>query len=326
MLKWVSVSTVHAPVWLIRLHANYMIKLGARKILYFLDHPEFYSEEDIHSLSKLATVVPCDESYWKNHSERPQHLPGRQIKNIAFARSKINAEWFLHIDIDEFPYIPDGVDSLIDCMAPDVSEIHLSNAERVLIQGVENWHTGILRLPNAELEKQRVAYGNAAIFFGNGLAEYYHGKSIVKNKKHLIQSIHGSSNTRLGRDVVRYNPPISQASIIHFSCFSREHFIQRIKSKSRSLEGAERKSLKLRHQYVLEEWILRNDDIQKNALQAFRLVYTCSHQQMEDWIAKGLCAHMPEQFICAIENAASGLKELQLAYVDSTFVEFYSEY
>ena len=308
------------------LHANYMIKLGARKAIYFLDCPEFYSEDEIQTLSKVASVILCDKSYWEHHTERPINLPDRQLKNIAFARSKINAEWFFHIDIDEFPFIPNGVDRLIDSMAPDVSEIHIGNVERILVQGAANWHTGILRLPSTNLKKQRAAYGNTTAFLGNGLAEYYQGKSIVKNKRNLVQLIHGSTNLRYGLDVIRYNPPISQTSVFHYSCISRAHFIQRIKSKTRSLGGAEEKAFKLRHQYALEAWLLQSNDIQKSALHAFRLLYTCSNQQKQDWIELGLCTNIPEVFTRAIESAASCPEELQLAYADATFIEFYARY
>ncbi len=324
MLTWVSVTTVHAPVWLIKLHANYMINLGAQRVVYFLDCPEFYSIEDIESISALATVILCDSAYWEMHSERPPRVPGRQLKNIAFARSKINAEWFFHIDIDEFPFVPDGVNGLIASIAPDVSEIRFDNVERVLRQDLSSWHEGILRLPNTDLVTQRTAYGGAAVFFGNGLVEYYHGKSMVKNKPNLIQSAHGSSNINHGFDVIRYNPPISAASIIHVSCMSRVHFFHRVKSKSQSSGRAGEKSYKLRHQYTLENWLFRNNQLQKNALQAFNLLYTCTRAQMEDWVKMELCAHMPVQFTRAIERAASGSEELQLAYVDSTFAEFYS--
>jgi hypothetical protein len=121
--KWVSVTTAHAPMWLIMLHARYMLSIGAEEAIYFLDFPEIYSSEEIQILSSIATIAKCDNSYWSSRLGRPQKVPLRQMKNVAFARDTIDAEWFFHIDLDEFPYIPSGVSKLIDSVAKDVSGI-----------------------------------------------------------------------------------------------------------------------------------------------------------------------------------------------------------
>jgi len=322
-LKWVSVTTVHAPVWLIRLHANYMRQMGARDIIYFLDQPDAYSEDDLAGLSALATIIKCDAAYWMERAGRPKKVPLRQLKNVAFARKTIAAEWFFHIDIDEFPYIPQGVDSLIDSMAADVCEIHIANGERVMVHGDLNWHTGILRLPNTDKEKQREHYGPIAAFFGNGLAEYYHGKSIVRNRKNIIQGGHGAYHADMSFEVIRFHPPISKSAIFHYPCISQKHYIHRVKSKITIPD--EEKSLKLRHQYALERWIREAGDVEARGQQAFRIMHTCSPQQASAWIEARLCAQIPERFIKAIEQAADTQTELRLSFADSSIANFYSK-
>jgi len=319
--KWVSVTTVHAPMWLIKLHARYMRSIGAEEAIYFLDAPEFFSSEEIQTLSSIATVVTCDSSYWYSQRGRPQKAPERQRKNISFARRTIDAEWFLSIDLDEFLYIPTGVSQLVDSVAKDVSEIHISNVERILITGGKSWHNGVLRIPNVEKEKQLAVYGPMAAFLGNGLCEYYHGKAIVRKKRGLVQAGHGAFFENSHREVVRYSPEISKAAILHYSCMSKHHYLHRVQSKI--FVESDKKSFKLAHQYALENWIRAGTDVADRVEQSYYFMYTSTAERAVTWIEAGLCARIPQGFIETIEGATSSEDELDLSYVDKSFSDFY---
>jgi len=319
--KWVSVTTAHAPMWLIKLHARYMRSIGAEDAIYFLDAPALFSPEDIQALSSIATVVQCDSSYWYSQGGRPQKVPLRQRKNISFARRTIDAEWFLSIDLDEFLHVPSGVSQLVDSVAEDVSEIHIANGERVLITGGKSWHKGVLRIPNVEKEKQLAVYGPMAAFLGNGLCEYYHGKAIVRKKRGLVQAGHGAFFENSHREVVRYFPEISKAAILHYSCMSKRHYLHRVQSKI--FVDSEKKSFKLAHQYALENWIREGTDVAGRVERSYYFMYTSTSERAATWIKAGLCARIPQRFIDTIEDAASSKNELDLSHVDKSFNEFY---
>ena len=133
MLQWVAVTTVLAPAWLIRLQAVYLKLLGADLCLYFIDRPASYTEAELAELSQYAKLFLCDDSYWQSVGGRPENLAARQLTNVQFARSQVDARWFLHIDIDEFPHFTGDIGRMLAGAPEELAEFHFQNVERLIV-------------------------------------------------------------------------------------------------------------------------------------------------------------------------------------------------
>jgi len=83
---------------------SYHQKIGIDHIFIFFDNP---NDEIITSVSSIdiVTAIPCNQNYWQQHQGRPDSIEKRQNINADHGVNlcrKLNVEWLLHIDVDEF--------------------------------------------------------------------------------------------------------------------------------------------------------------------------------------------------------------------------------
>jgi len=320
MPDWASVTTVHAPAWLIRLHAAYLRLAGAATSIYFIDRPDSFSEGELTQLSQLATVIRCDDAYWEGHGGRPETVPHRQSKNMAHARSVIPARWFFHLDIDEFPYVPLGIDRIVGGVPGEVGEIRLQNVERLIIRGSRHWHDGVLRIPNFDQALQLRHYGARSRFLGLGLAHYFHGKSLVANRPQLVQDVHGAVHITGRREVVRVSLDKSEGFVVHYPCISPQHFAGRQRRHGQQSGPRERR---FRHEHLFDQFVTRHGIGQEDAVKAMLMMHTCTADEAQSWVEAGLCRQVPDAYLDLMMSAAGGEPVLDLAFANETFKAFY---
>lgn len=316
---WVSVTTVLAPAWLICLHSAYLKLLGVDLCVYFIDRPASYTEAELDELSQHAKLFLCDDAYWQSVDGRPTEQTGRQLKNIAVARSQVDARWFLHLDIDEFPFFAGDIARMLASAPVEVSEFHFQNVERLIVRGGSRWHEGWLRLPNFDHELQARHYGQRTTFMGAGLACYYHGKSLVKNEPRLVQGLHTAMSVRPDYEVVRMTVPIDQGFVVHYPCITRQHFAHRLqRNKFRVPEVR-----KFRHETLLDTFLFGPGGHPDKADLMVTALHTCSVEEARRWSEAGLCRSMPTACLQLFEQAAGESDVLHVGFADRSFAEFY---
>ena len=100
--KWGIVSTIKAPLPEILGFAAYHLRLGAHRLYLYLDEPDAETYETLKAHPKIR-VTQTDASYWQKKGSRPAKHQPRQTINAADAYAKrVEVEWLLHIDHDEF--------------------------------------------------------------------------------------------------------------------------------------------------------------------------------------------------------------------------------
>jgi hypothetical protein len=319
MLQWVSVTTVHAPAWLIRLHAAYLKLLGAELCVYFIDKPASYTEAELSDLSQHARLFLCDGAFWQSFGGRPEKISRRQLSNVAFARSQIDARWFLHIDIDEFPHVAFDIGRMLAGAPSEVAEFRFQNVERVMVLGGDTWHDGTLRLPNFDADLQKRHYGGRARFLGAGLSSYFHGKSLVKNAPRVMQGVHTGMHALPHRELVRMTIPLHEGFLVHYPCICPQHLVYRLRSNKFNTPGVR----KFRHEHALDEFMAGPTARPGNIESAVDALHTCTPEQARTWSEVGLCRSMPATYLERLGQAAGGTDVVQMGFVERSLTEFY---
>jgi hypothetical protein len=321
MHQWVSVTTVHAPAWLIRLHIAYLKLLGAELCVYFIDNPASYTEAELSDLSQHAKLFLCDDAFWHSCGGRPERIALRQVSNVGFARSQVDARWFLHIDIDEFPHVALDIGRMLAGAPSEVSEFHFQNVERVTVLGGAHWHDGLIRLPNFDQELQGRHYGQRARFLAAGLSSYFHGKSLVKNEPRVVQGLHTGMHVQPHRELVRMTIPLHEGFLVHYPCICLQHLVFRLRRNKFRDPGVR----KFKHEHRLDEFMYGPDARPENIARAVGALHTCTAEQASTWSEVGLCRSIPAAYLERLAQAAGGTEVLQMGFAERSLAEFYRD-
>jgi hypothetical protein len=313
-----SITTAFAPVWLVLLHSNFLKKIGITSQYYFLDRPEFYTDEERGILNSNCNVIFCDDSYWKKLGGRPNSIAQRQLANLAYAGSNFESKWFFHVDLDEFPYFQRSVDEILNGLVPEVREVRIQNVERVVPVNSTLWCDGILRQLCSDKALLDLHYGQRATFLGMGLTSYIHGKSMVKNGPRVGQQIHGAVSKIPGIEVVRYCARPTEAILVHYPMLSPAHLIERLRRRMNPTQRM------FTHEHRLNEY-LRS---QENKLEAIKRIVSALHystqKEAEQWIEAGLCTEMPDSFKQCFKSVCEDERHLTFQFMEQSFQEFFS--
>lgn len=296
MLTWTSVTTTIAPSWYILAHARHLTSQGATRPIYFLDKPDLYSRDDFASFDRHIRYVACGDNYWVKLKGKPGTVPQRQLVNLKVARSFNTDDWFLHIDSDEFVHLEQPLEELVSVLPLDVTEIRLQNFERVMRPNASTWHTGAFRVPSWD----KAALSNypelIQPFLGLGMANYYHGKSFVKQVPGLIQGIHGAIR-KSEFEVIRFNVPWESGFVGHYQYSGRESFYRRFSYKRADGEAL------LKHEAAQADWIVENDFARDKIIQLATSLFEVDEVVAGDYVKKGLFRDIPKAFIERLESS-----------------------
>ncbi len=323
MPNWIIASTVSAPSWQIILHARYHSNFGAKKLIYFLDSPQKHSNEELELLSRYAEIILCNHDYWDAQGGKPPNHTTRQLINLQFARKCKDAEWVLHIDIDEFLYLPSNNFNDVFSLPPEIAEVRIENVERVLTYGSNTWIDGYFRIKILNNKLLAKHYGPSAGFFGLGLSNYFHGKSLVKNRPRIIQNIHGAIHADAHKEIIRIELHRSEAIIVHYPCISPSHFVSRYLSflKSGKYEISEFQYQQLFRSHLFNESRRLGA---KNALtKGLRELHYCTAAQALERLEDGLYEKIPEEFVSRLTESAVDILNINLAWADNSIARYY---
>ncbi len=323
MPNWTIVTTVSAPSWMIVLHARYHSSLGAQTPIYFLDAPQNYSPEEKELLSKYAKIVLCDEPYWDGLGGRPAQPTRRQIVNIQVARKIHDSAWVLHIDIDEFLHLDMPDINYIFDLPPEISEIRIENVERVLAFEKKVWTDGYLRVRAPQPEILARHYGAKARFFGLGMSHYFHGKSLVKNRRRIRQNIHGAIHSDPDKEIIRYELNRKEAVIVHYPCITPSHFASRYLS---FLRHGRNDTAEFLHQRLFRSHLVseaRRLGARSAIIQCLKDLHYCSAQQALDRLKDGLYEQVPARFLARLADCVLEDQNINLAWADKSFSQYH---
>lgn len=190
---WAVVATVDEPAPLIIAFVAHALSLGPKALHLFLDRPNPEAEAALRGLPNLHMVV-CDDAHWEisRNGKRPKLHVWRQRVNTEHVFKRIDADWLVSIDCDEFLRGDLGRDLALQPEAVDFLRIPV--AERVLPPDLvqTGLFDGIFRHPMPHFAKFGAeVYGKDAAYYKDGMTGHSVGKSALRVGRDLAVSIHG---------------------------------------------------------------------------------------------------------------------------------------
>jgi hypothetical protein len=317
-IKWSVVSTVDAPFWLLSMHSAYLRDLGCNRVLYFIDRPDKLSASELDSFGDWVSLVRCDDAYWQSAGGRPAIVPGRQLKNLSFAKTILDDDFILHIDSDEFPLVYTSVDDILASFPDDTTSIRIQNVERVLLEGTSRWTEGILRRPVTKPGLVEEVYGPRSVFLGAGLSSYLHGKAFTRNRADVVASVHGEFVD--DKEVTRTIIPLDQALLVHFDCISPVQWAQKIVLRAKEVESGRKM---FRHERRMLQYVRQAPDPNAAVRTLVNLMHGATLEEAERWKAARVAQDMPDWFSAALAKAAGDPEWLERGFADRSMVAFY---
>lgn len=296
MPTWTSVTTTNAPAWYILGHARHLLDQGAFKPIYFLDMPEIYSSSDFEELQRNVRIVLCNDDYWNKLTTKPGSVPKRQLINLKVARAFCACDWFLHLDSDEFLHLERDFADLTHGLPTEIHEIRLQNFERIISPDAPTWHTGRFRVPCWDTAALSQYPEFIQPFLGLGLANYYHGKSFVKNRPNLLQGIHGAIR-KSEFEVIRFHLPWEAGFVGHYQFNGYEAFYKRITNK-RQFGGA-----LLEHEKAQARWIADANFGRDDIFRIAKSLFEAQDTEAERYMEHALFREMPQAYTERLANA-----------------------
>ena len=109
--SWGVAATIKAPVDEVLNFVAYHLDAGAARVFVYLDDANMAARDILWGVDRVTTKL-CDDRWWAKHGERPQEHRARQSVNAnhAYRRMKQYAQWYAHIDVDEFVWPGQGID------------------------------------------------------------------------------------------------------------------------------------------------------------------------------------------------------------------------
>ncbi len=179
MQKWGICATIKAPVNDILRFAAYHFDKGAHRIFIYLDDNNQAAFDLLKTHPKIR-VTMCDATWWKRLGEpRPDKHQVRQSLNATHAyHRRVEVDWLIHMDVDEFLVSEIAVDALLDAVPNDTALIRIRPME-ALSGGISAFKRFIPKITDRERITNAI-YPKYGRYTKGGFLSHLAGKVFVR--------------------------------------------------------------------------------------------------------------------------------------------------
>lgn len=183
---WSVASTVRGRREYVEDFVQHFLALGAREILVYFDDPAVAYVDELPRSDRVRYCI-CDARYWARVAGTRPTPPGlRQSANVRHAFSASEADWLLHVDLDERLHVSHDVGHLLGPLGDEVFSVAAPTLEAIYATApsVETafrtpWFKRQQR-DGANADLIRALHGDLASLTRNGLFGHVAGKSFVR--------------------------------------------------------------------------------------------------------------------------------------------------
>ncbi|MFC6687353.1 glycosyltransferase family 2 protein [Jhaorihella thermophila] len=177
--RWGVVSTIKAPLRDILGFAAHHLELGAHRLLIFLDDPAPATVAALKAHPRIR-VFACDDAHWRRLGvKRPAKHQARQTANATFAYGrKVQLDWIIHIDVDEFLWPETSVADRLAALDEDVLCARVRPMEQIAGDG--NDFKAFIPPGPGRAETVRRLYPTFGDFVKGGFMSHVQGKVFVR--------------------------------------------------------------------------------------------------------------------------------------------------
>lgn len=284
-IRWGVVATVREPLALILGFISYHLDKGAEEIHLYFDAPND-PVADIAETIEGVFVTRCDAEHWQALGEKnpPRLQTRRQTFNANLAMMRAQVDWLVHIDADEFLWLPEPLEDELARVTGEARWLHIPNIERCwmgtpggrIFDGV--FRTDIRDRPGLD----EAVYGKRAQALSGGLGGHSAGKAMARTGDgflaiHKVREAEGGAT--LPKAVAR------SARILHFDGITPRHWA--LKNLRYATQGPAMNKLLNRQRMATIGAILRAPNPEKAAVAVHAALYGLSEEQAEMLEAEG---------------------------------------
>ncbi len=224
--SWAVVATVDEPPALVQAFVAWYLSLGASEVFLYFDRPD-----DPAAAMQVpdVTVTRCDAGHWvRLGKRRPDKHEIRQLRNATDAYGRMQSDWLLHVDADEFLWVRQPVATCLDSAYPWTDCIVVPVAERVYVEDapVSSVFSGAFRRPFKGKAEEGVAqFGPDYDLSLRGLTGHAIGKSFTRAGRDLDVSIHRPKPKKNAQLADVETAPGVDMELLHFDGLTPLHWV-----------------------------------------------------------------------------------------------------
>ena len=230
--NWGLVMLADEPGVLVLANLCWHLEQGAQEIHLYLDAPVTRAARALTETAGTlpgVTVTHCDRNFWQQlNGDRPPLQTRRQtlVATQAYQRSK--ASWLLHLDADEFLWLPKGKRFAQEelAVAGDAAFIALRNLERAYTTPTPlTLFEGVFRVPIPMKAPLPAPLAHQAPYVARGVSGHAGGKACTRTGLGAVLQPHAPriNGTRPP------STPASAAVVLHFDGLTPLHWLIKLK-------------------------------------------------------------------------------------------------
>lgn len=229
--SWGLVMLVDEPEALVLANLCWHLEQGAQEIHLYLDAP---GTAAARALAQTAATLPgvsitrCDGGFWRAlNGSRPALQTRRQTLVATQAYQQSTAQWMLHLDADEFLWLPHGRGFAQElAKAGDAAFLALPNLERAYTTPVPTaLFEGVFRVPIPMRAPLPAPLAHQAPFVARGVSGHAGGKACTRTGLEAVLQPHAP---RLNGKRPP-SAPASAAVVLHFDGLTPLHWLIKLK-------------------------------------------------------------------------------------------------
>ena len=273
---WAIVATVDEPPALVQAFVAWHLALGAAEVMLYFDRPDDPAAGLFAHLAAV-TVVRCDSAYW--NGRRPDKHEIRQVRNATHAYGRMQSDWLLHADADEYLWTEGSVSAALDHAYPRTDCLVVPVAERVIADDAPagTIFAGAFRRP---ARKGQITDGGLT---SRGLTGHANGKAFSRRDRPVEVSIHrarGLKGTAVSTE------PAKGLELLHFDGLTPLNWVYKLLRKADAVAHHNGMAASPHRQAQI-------DAVQVDPAAAFALHDRLKRPDLDQLRAKGLLAEPP---------------------------------
>lgn len=234
MTRWGTFTLLKNPLNEVLAFVAHHRKLGAQQIHLFFDDP---ADPAADVLAKVpgVFVTRCDQPFWdKLSGRRPNRVGERQRHLIRDLYKKVDLDWLLHIDTDEFLLCDVPVAELLRDVPPHLVTVKAQPFEGIpgdMPKGDRIYRARHYRSEITDPEQRRVLFGPFAPALHQGMVGHRLGKSFFRvGVPDLLPNVHFAN---LGDRTTADQPFHPALRHLHFHGDDVDYWVSSVHHKAR---------------------------------------------------------------------------------------------
>lgn len=231
MTTWATVTTVKDRADVVLAFVAHHLEAGASEVWVCFDDPADPARALIADVPGVHALA-CDDAHWR--ARRPRSHRQRQWRNANLAKSRSQADWIGHIDIDEFVHADLRFADVLGTLPAEIDVLRLRPVERIFTtlppRGAISFESRFKRPFPRQGGLDRAVFGPLADSLRRGFMGHLQGKCFCRtqapDREFRLHDVLGPD-----RAAVAAFDSLPAARLLHYYPFGYEAWIEKFRRR-----------------------------------------------------------------------------------------------